>query len=421
MASFWFISAPLPGHLDWGGFLKTAQVLQAGGHQVLWVSQPGIAGLVESAGIPFAPIAQTGWLWPPPPAPDLSKIKPVEAVFLRYRRALDTWLSEALIPPAVESMINLATERGQPDVIVTDPFLSASALAAESLGVPLVVAGWSAEPPLDETKLFAVQAELGHISQQRIKHLLDQFGLHGINFAEGITPSVQSPYLHISYFSRTWHQADAEFLPQTQFVGGVVEPPHGETPDWLATIPAEQRLALITLGSTFTGDLGFFSWAAQASARLGFIPIVVLGSNPIEPARKAELKAALPAGTRLLTWIDYDHVFPRLSVIIHHGGMGTTHRAIVQGIPQVVVPHAADQRGQARRVAQAKIGLNLTAHDVRNGQLLPAIRAVTTDERVQMAARELAAEFATLGGPPRAAELLLGVAERTPIIRADGE
>jgi UDP:flavonoid glycosyltransferase YjiC (YdhE family) len=184
----------------------------------------------------------------------------------------------------------------------------------------------------------------------------------------------------------------------------------------MAVIPVGTPLALITLGSTFTGDLGFFSWAAQAAARLGMTPLVVLGRNPIPAEEKAALKAALPPGTRLLNWLDYDHVFPRLKVIVHHGGMGTTHRAVIQGIPQVVVPHAADQRGQARRVAQAKVGLNLSAHDVKNGQLLPAIRAITTDAKVIENARLLATEFAALGGPTRAAELLLQVA-RNPVMQ----
>jgi UDP:flavonoid glycosyltransferase YjiC (YdhE family) len=136
-----------------------------------------------------------------------------------------------------------------------------------------------------------------------------------------------------------------------------------------------------------------------------------VGRNPIPAEEKARLKARLPPATRLLTWVDYDHVFPHLKVIIHHGGMGTTHRAAIQGIPQVVVPHAADQRGQARRVAEAKVGLNLSAHDVMSGQLLPAIQAVTSDARVIENAQQLAADLAALGGPPRAAELLLRVAE----------
>ncbi len=102
MARFWFTSAPLPGHLDWGGLLKTAQTLREQGHDVRWVSEPGIAGLVERAGVPFAAIAHSGWLWPPPPLPDPRSIAPPDAILLRYRRALDTWLSEDLIPPAVE-------------------------------------------------------------------------------------------------------------------------------------------------------------------------------------------------------------------------------------------------------------------------------------------------------------------------------
>jgi UDP:flavonoid glycosyltransferase YjiC (YdhE family) len=416
MATFWFVSAPLPGHLDWGGMLKTAQALRDSGQQVIWVSQPALEPLLEAADIAFVPIAETGWLWPPPPLPDPRSLPPAEAVFLRYRRALDTWLSEDLIPAAVEALIALANERGSPDIIVSDPFLSAAAFVAEALNVPLVVAGWPAGQPLDEDRLLAVQSDLGRISRERIERLKGQLGLHGLNFSTGATPSVQSPYLHISYFSRTWYQADPDFLPQTQFVGGAPTQPQSPAPEWLAAIPEGTPLALVTLGSTFTGDLGFFSWAAQATSRLGMTPIVVLGRNPIPPEEKAALKAALPPGTRLLTWLDYDHVFPRLKVIVHHGGMGTTHRAAIQGIPQVVVPHAADQRGQARRVAQAKVGLNLSAHDVRNGQLLPAIRAVTTDAKVIENARQLAAEFAALGGPGRAAELLLQVA-KNPVVQ----
>ncbi|MBO9309024.1 MAG: glycosyltransferase family 1 protein, partial [Chloroflexi bacterium] len=397
MASFWFISAPLAGHTDWGGMLKTAQHLQASGHQVLWVSEQPLEALISAAGVPFAPIATSGWGWLRPPPADLRGMSSAEAISLRYRRALDTWLSEALIPPAFEAILELAEARGAPDLIVTDPFLSAVAFAAEKLDVPMAVAGWVAAPPPDETQMSAAQAEVSKLARERLARLKARLGVRGVNFSEGAAPAVQSPHLHISYFNRAWYQADPEPLPQTQFVGGTVDAPQTSVPDWLAELPADAPLALITLGSVFTDDLSFFSRAAQAAAQLGMIPIVVLGRNPIAPRRKAELKAALPGGTRLLSWIDYDHVFPRLHVVVHHGGMGTTHRAAVQGVPQVVVPRAADQRAQARRVAQAKVGLSLSAHDVRNGMLLPAIRAVTTDPRVRTNAQQLAADLASLG------------------------
>src|SRR4051795_1562412 len=70
MAKFWFVSAPLFSHLDWGGYLATAQALQKRGHEVTWISENAVAGALAKAGVPFVPIRKTGWLWPPPPVPD---------------------------------------------------------------------------------------------------------------------------------------------------------------------------------------------------------------------------------------------------------------------------------------------------------------------------------------------------------------
>ena len=410
MATFWFISAPLYSHTDWGGFLKTAQTLQADGHEVLWLSEPPLQGALEAAGIAFRAVEQTGWLWPPPPPPDLTAIPPQEAVNLRYRRALDTWLSEDLVAQAVEEIVLLADEIGKPDVIVSDPFLSASAIAADALDLPLVICGWPAQTTLDENSLFPVQRNLSSDSQQRIQRLCDRFGVNGRNFSKGTAPSIRSDSLHVAYFTPEWYQSEMEtILPQTKFVGGRVERSSNALPAWLADIPEDKPLGLVTLGTIFTGDLGFYSWSAQALAREGIIPIVTVGWNPISPDQKAELKRALPAGTRLLTWAPYNQLLPRCKIVIHHGGMGTTHRALVHGVPQIVVPHAADQRIQARRVAEAKVGLHLTAHDVRQGQLREGVHAILEAEWVQENARRFAVAMAALGGVDRAAELVAGV------------
>ncbi len=407
MANFWFVSAPLYSHTDWGGLLKTAQALQALGHQITWISGDAIARAIQQAGLDFQPIRATGWLWPPPPPPDLSQIAPQEAVTLRYTRALNTWLTEDLVAEGTRALLELAEEIGAPDGMVSDPFLSAAALAAEALDVPLLIGGWPAQGDLNAANLFPVQRHLSSESQQRIANLCRRFNLNGTNFSQGATPSIISPHLHICYFTRDWYIAEADtLLPQNHFVGGAPAPPSGQTPDWLTSVPADSSIALITLGTVFTGDLGFFSWAAQAAAREGLVPVVVIGWNPVEPDKKAELLRALPRGTRLLNWVPFEHVLPRTRLMIHHGGMGTTHAAVVHAVPQIVVPHAADQRVQAKRVAQAKVGLNLSAHDVRQGMLQEGTRALLADARVLENARELAAEMATLGGPQRAAELI---------------
>lgn len=413
MAKFWFISAPLFSHTDWGGFLQTAKALQAQGHEILWVSQPSLQMTIEAQALAFASIAETGWLWPPPPAPDLTTIPPAEAVMLRYRRALDTWLSESLVAQGVECLLELAARIGKPDAFVIDPFLSAAAFAAEKLQLPLFVAGWPAQSNLDEQALFPVQRNLSSDSQQRIQRLCDHFGLQGTYFSKGTAPSIISPHLHITYFTNSWYGAEASFLlPQTHFVGGRRSAPRSPAPDWLQDIPSGIPLALITLGTIFTGDLGFFSWAAAAAARANLLPIVVVGWAPIEPDKKAELKRALPGGTRLLNWAPFDHVLPRTRLMIHHGGMGTTHAAIIHGVRQIVVPHAADQRIQAQRVAQAKIGLNLSAHEVRQGKLIEGAKALMEADWVAQNASRMQAEMESLGGAERAAALVLSALKK---------
>jgi MGT family glycosyltransferase len=335
---------------------------------------------------------------------------PAEAVALRYRRALDTWLDEGKVTAGVEAILKLADADGAPDLILTDPFLSASAIAAEALDVPMIVCGWPAMRELDETSLFWVQRTLADESRKRVERLLARFGVAGRNFSSGAAPSVLSPLLHVTYFTAGWYQADAEnLLPQNVHVGGV--PVKAPEPDWLQAIPAERPLALVTLGTTFTGDLGFYAWAAQAAAREGLLPVVAIGGNPIAPDAKAELLKALPKGTRLVNFVPFDAVLPRAKLMIHHGGMGTTHAAAVWGVPQIVVPHAADQRGQAQRAAQAKVGLNLTAHDVRHGKLWEGARAILKDEWVLGNVKTLAAEMASLGGPERAGKYILSIIE----------
>lgn len=408
MAKFWFISAPLYSHTDWGGFLLTAQALQGRGHDVLWVSEATLGEAIRHKGIAFEAVEHTGWLWPPPPAPDPGTISPQEAVSLRYRRALDTWLSRDLVASGVRDLVDLAERIGKPDAFVIDPFLSAAAFAAEALDVPLIVAGWPAQANLDEQALFPVQRDLSSDSQRRIHDLCQLFDLEGIYFSKGTAPSIVSPLLHISYFTSAWYGAEQSYiLPQTHYVGGVKRMPDDAPPSWLTDISAEQDLALITLGTIFTGDLGFFSWAARAAARNGLVPIVVVGWQPLAPDKKEELKRHLPNGTRLLPWAPFDHVLPRSRIMIHHGGMGTTHHAIVHGVPQIVVPHAADQRIQARRVADVKIGLNLTALDVQRGQLEVGARAILEADWVQTNARAFAEDMGRLGGVERAADLIV--------------
>ena len=412
MAKFWFVSAPLRSHTDWGGMLLTALFLKRAGHEVSWLSGAQLTEYLEQTGLRIHTLAETGWHWPPSLI-DVHQLAPIEAMRQRYTRALDTWLNVSTVRAGCEELIQKANSIGLPDVIISDPFLPASAIAAERLGIKFAVAGMPALRPLFEEALFPIQQELAAISRERLAELFAEFEVEGKNFSDGAAPSVLSPYIHLCYFTRSWYQADeANLLPQNRFFGGVAISASQElAPTWLRSIPEDNPLAIVTLGTTFRGELGFYSWAAHAAAQAGLIPIVTLGKQNLDPTEKDELVSSLPPSTRLLQWVPYPYVLPRTRLAFQHGGMGTTHALVVHGIPQIVVPHAADQRAQARRVAQAKIGLHLSAHDVRQGMLKEAAIALIRDQSVQERALALSQEMSLLGGPSRAARALEGLAK----------
>jgi sterol 3beta-glucosyltransferase len=64
----------------------------------------------------------------------------------------------------------------------------------------------------------------------------------------------------------------------------------------------------------------------------------------------------------------HDLLFPRCAVVVHHGGAGTTAAALRAGVPQVVVPHAADQPYWGRRMAD----LGVAAPPIARQDLTPA-------------------------------------------------
>ena len=61
---------------------------------------------------------------------------------------------------------------------------------------------------------------------------------------------------------------------------------------------------------------------------------------------------SLPANFHVLQDTPHDWLFPRLSLVVHHGGSGTSHSACRAGVPSVVLPFAGDQRFWADRLVR---------------------------------------------------------------------
>lgn len=384
-------SHDLPGHLDWGGFLVTAGSLSQRGHEVLWVSGQAVEANVRAAGLRFVAVPTTGWRRDLPPLPP--SLSPAEREQARRARGLDVWLNSETVGAALSTLTGLAQEF-RPEIILAEPFAAAGALLAEKLGLPLVVVG---RPALDFSTSAGPATEV-------IRRLCQSAGVSGAywDLARG-TP--RSPHLHVDFFCRGWYADLPDVAPQTVFCGGVrsgwsATSASGQPVEMEAHLPPSDRpLVLITLGSTFNRDDAFFRIAASAVLQAGAQPLVVIG-------RSAPRPPGLPDETWVREWVAYSAVFPRLAAIIHHGGIATTHAALVHGLPQIVTPHAGDQTPQAARVTQAGVGYGVWPSDFSAASAPTLVAQLLADRSFQVSAGWWAEEMQELGGVGRAVEAI---------------
>ena len=103
--------------------------------------------------------------------------------------------------------------------------------------------------------------------------------------------------------------------------------------------------------------------------------------------------------------VSHDQLFQHGSVIIHHGGSGTTGTALHAGVPQIVIPHFGDQYFFADEVERLNCGYSLRRR--RWPENLPGtIRKIDRHTRIGKRAKEVAEILRKEDGPSEAARIL---------------
>lgn len=120
----------------------------------------------------------------------------------------------------------------------------------------------------------------------------------------------------------------------------------------------------------------------QGSTRLLLEAVERAGVRAIVSAGWAGLgDVALPSDVAVVGPVDHSTLFQRVSVVVHHGGAGTTTMAARAGTPQILVPHVLDQFHWARRVECLGLGpAPLRRRALTAAALAGHLRAVCDDE-----------------------------------------
>jgi rhamnosyltransferase subunit B len=142
----------------------------------------------------------------------------------------------------------------------------------------------------------------------------------------------------------------------------------------------------ITPGSAMAHGERFLARALDATIASGRRALL------ITPFRD-QLPGHLPDGAHQIDYASFSTLLPRLSMLVHHGGIGTSAQALAAGIAQIVVPFAHDQFDNAARLR--RLGVSRTLRVTSSvGEWSAAIRELTGSQDSSRVVGEFARRLA---------------------------
>jgi UDP:flavonoid glycosyltransferase YjiC (YdhE family) len=167
-------------------------------------------------------------------------------------------------------------------------------------------------------------------------------------------------------------------------------------------IPGDDRpLALVACSSEFQDDGAIAAAALEGMADRWRLVLTTAGVDP----------AGLPwSGDAVVErYLPHRPLLERAAVVVCHGGMGITQKALAHGVPVCVVPWARDQLDVAAHVEAAGAGVKLKRRRLSPARLAAAAAAA---ERCAPGAARVRAGYEATGGVSAAAEALESIPSR---------
>jgi sterol 3beta-glucosyltransferase len=121
------------------------------------------------------------------------------------------------------------------------------------------------------------------------------------------------------------------------------------------------------------------------------------GLGKIEPAH------LLKQQVFVIDSVPHSWLFSRVKAVVHHGGAGTTAAVCRAGLPSVVVPYFADQKGWGERLYQLGVSPNpIPRKQLTVASLAEAIAIVTSDRAMQQKSAQLGLSIRSENGVEQA-------------------
>lgn len=220
--------------------------------------------------------------------------------------------------------------------------------------LPRMYASWDTFPFL-----------LDHINRYRV--------LWGLPPVSAASQSDRDVRQHQALFPE-WYCAPAPDWPRGIVLPGFVLPSSGDPlPREFTSFVETQGKPLVFTPGTGVVDVGhFLRCAAECCLRLD-LPGVFLSPNI------AAVHGARARRVKHFNYLDLDLVLKHALLLVHHGGIGTTARALQAGIPQIISPQAYDQPDNADRISHLGVGKVIERSDLTGALLAAEARRLLDD------------------------------------------
>ncbi|PWI09913.1 glycosyl transferase [Streptomyces sp. NWU339] len=312
---------------------------------------------------------------------------------------------EPFLDDAIQALPQLieAYEGDTPDLVLHDIAAYQARVLAHRWGVPSVslspcLVAWEgyeqevAEPMWEEPK----KTERGRAYYARLHAWLEENGI-----TEHPDPFLGRPARSVVLIPKALQpHADRVDEKAYSFVGACQGDRTAEG-EWRRPADAE-KVALVSLGSSFTKQPGFYRECVKAFGDLPGWHLVLQIGRHVDPAELGDV----PADVEVHSWVPQLAVLKEADLFITHAGAGGSQEGLATATPMIAVPQAVDQFGNADLLQALGVARHLPTEEATALALRAAALDLAGDPEVARRLKELQAGMAQEGGTPRAADLI---------------
>ena len=215
-----------------------------------------------------------------------------------------------------------------------------------------------------------------------------------------------SPDLVLALFSRVLGVAQKDWPENTLITGFCFY----DSDAGNAALPAQledfleagEPPVVFTLGSAAVLAAGdFYEQSARAAMKLSIRAVLLIGND--ERNRPA---MTLPDSICVAEYAPYSGLFPRASLVVHQGGVGTTAQCLRAGRPMLIMPYSHDQPDNARRMRRMGAARVIQRAGYKPWRVARKIREMLDEPEFEKRASAAAQEVAQEDGVKTACDAL---------------